>query len=375
MKGVFPYNPEAQLLLDIVNNRPVTSLDGINFPLFLGLATRHNLIPTIFLSLRKQKDLKVPAAVYSSLQSSYSAIFSRNAGLWKEFLSLSSILRENNISFLPIKGIDILARFFPSFDLRPMCDMDILIKEDDLHKTEDLLSRTGWQKILKGLKEDYWRNTHFQFEFRKGPVALDLHWRLDFKRKTQDLTPLVWVRAQEIEAGGHKIRLLSPEDSLFAFALHLRRFGFPFSLQRILDAAKIIKQAGNFDWDYLQGQARALRMQATLYFILAQIGIFTETTIPKAILKQARIGWLQKKMIASLIKGCTFHDGERLKTDYLKTHFLLYDSYLEPLAYLINIPQEQFCNFFSLQHYSKKARFLYKLRLLYMPLAFLTKKE
>ncbi|HTZ11351.1 MAG TPA: nucleotidyltransferase family protein, partial [Candidatus Margulisiibacteriota bacterium] len=206
MKELYSRSPEAQLLLDIIKNRPITSLEGINFPFFLNLSARHNLIPTVFLSLRKQKDLKIPPEAYPSLQSTYSAVFSVNVGLWKEFLSLNSSLRKNNIPFLPIKGMDILTRFFPSFDLRHMCDIDILIKEEDLPKTEALLLKEGYVKHLKGLTEAYWRNTHFQFEFAKGPVAVDLHWRLDFKRRSEGLMPLIWERTEEVVVLGNKIR-------------------------------------------------------------------------------------------------------------------------------------------------------------------------
>lgn len=362
--------PEAKLLLTIINERPPFSFENTDLEKFIALVRLHNIAPLVFYRLQKYSQ-KIPPRIYSLLKSSYFLNLSINLKFWKDFLKIKEACQQNNIAFLPLKGMDILLRFYPAFDLRSMVDIDILVKEEQLPETEKVLSALGYQKNLLGLKEGYWRKQQCHIAFYKDRSLVEVHWGLDFKRANRSILPGVWERAQGRLAGGHKINIMSPEDALFSFALHLRRFGNILSLKQVLDVDKIIKATPDFDWDYVLRESQGGKMKAPVYFILMQVGLFTETIIPPGIFKELKLPGWQRMLIKKLILRKTFQISSSLKDNYLKAHFLLYDNLCESLLYLINIPYEQFCKFYDLKPYTRISNLLYGLRLIYMPLSLL----
>jgi hypothetical protein len=360
--------PEAKLLLDIINKRQPLQFVKINYEKLIELANFHNLTALIFYKLQEHAK-ELPQNIYLSLKSCYLNNISINLKLWQEFLKINEAFKENNIPLLPLKGIDILARFYPSFDLRNMVDIDILIKKEHFAEIEKALSSLGYQKNLLGLKEEYWRKHQCHIAFYKDYTVVEAHWGLDFKRGNRVILPRLWERAKEKQAGNHKITILSPEDAIFSFALHLRRFGNILSLKQAFDVAKTIKESPGFDWDYVLKECKTSKIKATLYFILMQVCLFTETNIPPEIFKKLNLPCWQKMLIKKLILQNTFQIPPSLKNNYLKAHFLLYDNLCEPILYLINIPYEQFCKFYTLKPYTLKSNLLYGLRLFYIPVS------
>lgn len=360
--------PEAKLLLAITNERPPFSFENIDLEKFIALLRLHNIAPLVFCKIRRYSQ-KIPPHIYSFLKSSYLFNLSINLNFWKEFLKINAACQQNDIALLPLKGMDILLRFYPAFDLRNMCDIDILIKKEQFAQAEIALSDLGYEKKLSGLKEEYWRTKQCHIAFYKNRVTFEVHLRLDFKRRNRFILRQLWQRIQLLELRGHKVTMLSPEDALFSFALHLRRFGnFP-SLKQVLDVAKIIHESPQFDWNYVLTESKQGKMEATVYFILTQVSLFTEANIPLDILGKLSIPSWQKILIKKFILRHTFQISSSLKNLYLKAHFLLYDNIWEPILYLINIPYERFCQFYNLTPYSCQANLLYSLRLIYMPIS------
>ena len=359
------YCLESRFLLDVLCGRRPSQFNKINYEKLIELATFHDLTALIFYELQRYSQ-RFPQTNYSFLKSRYLGNIRLNLRFWKEFLQIITEFEKSNIAILPIKGIDVLARFYPALDLRSMVDIDILIREEQFAGAQKVLSALGYQKELFNLKEEYWRKQQCHITFHKNAISIEAHWGLDFKRGNRVILPRLWERTQKKEVGGHKINLLSPEDALFSFALHLRRYGNILSLKKVFDAAKIIKGSPGFDWEYVLKECKNGKIQATIYFILTQVTLFTETSIPPEIFRRLNLACWQRMFIKRLIKRHTFQISATPKKNYLAAHFLLYDNLCEPICYLINIPYEQFCKFYNLKPYTYKSDILYRLRLLYM---------
>lgn len=366
--------PEAKLLLDILNNHKPFQIAGTDLDKLISLSRQYNLEPIVFYRLKNYAGY-IPEHIYSYLRAQYVGNISRNLRFWNEFLKINAAFKENNLSILPLKGIDILTRFYPSFDLRSMCDIDILIKEEEFSAVERILSSLGYEKTLYGLREEYWRKQQCHIAFYKNKILIEAHWGLDFKRPNSIILPHLWERAKEVESGNHKISIFSPEDAVFSFALHWRHFGNVLSLKQVFDVARIIKETPAFDWDYVLKEAERGKMRAVISFILMQACLFCEAEIPEDIFKKLNIPCWQKTLIKKFLLKYTFETRASIKKLYLKAHFLLYDDILEPTLYLINIPYEQFCKFYNLKPYTTISGLLYGLRLFYMPISLCLKRN
>lgn len=361
--------PEIRILLDFINDRKPCSLDAIDFRKLSALSQLHGITPLVFSKL-KNYNLNIPRDVYLSLKSCYLYNLEKNLKFWHEFLRINALFKESNIAVLPLKGIDILTRFYSTFTLRTMVDIDLLIKEEQFAQAQEVLSNLGYQKKLRGFKEEYWRKSHYQVAFYKNKLVVELHWRMEFKRNNAAILPYLWKRTNEVMIENNKVTILSPEDALFSLALNLRHFGNIYSLRQILDATKIIKASARFDWDYVLKEARQGMVQATLYFILLQLNLFTDIKIPVDIMKKLKVPFWQKALIKKSLLRHTFQIRISVKKSYLGAYFLLYDNIWKTILYLINVPYEQFCQFYNLTPYTRQTNLLYNLRFIYMPISF-----
>lgn len=346
--------------------------NSIDWDLFKQLIIYHQLFPIAYLSL-KNSSTSLPPGLIEFLRNSSYYTLQHSYYFWREFAQIANAFEQSAVTLVPIKGIAFLADIYQDILFRPMVDMDLLVQEADLLKAETILHNLGYKKELQGLKEQYWRENQYHIVFSKNnarfKLLVEMHWALDYKRKRRHLLPEVWQRLRDVQYGGKKIKSLSPEDTLLALALHSRRFGENLCLKNVYDAALLMRKYGvNFDWDYCLAMAEKYNMRVTLFFLLDQMRFLSGQDIPEYVFNRLNIPGLRKKIIRRFIAKNTFLMKKlvRRKDIYLKLHFLLYDSVLEPLAYIINIPSEQFAKFYGLKAYSNKAEFLYRWRLLYI---------
>ncbi len=354
----------------------------IKWQQFNGLSDYHELSAFAYICLRKLSRL-LPKEETELLQKHYIFTLSRSLYLWREFEFVGRAFREKEIIFLPLKGIAFFLEnlYSDKTYLRPMADIDILIKKEELPLAERIMENLGYEKKMRGMKKDYWLNRSYHLGFIKNfneglPYIAELHWALDFKRGKPMLTSL-WQRTKKYEFDGKDIYSLSPEDNLLSLALHQRHFGKALCLKYTCDTELILSRYnGKLDWDYIIKEADTSEIRTALYFMLIQTELFFDHKIPSFVLRALNVVSYKDRLIKQFILRNTFlaassASQERLEINmlFLKSHFLLYDNFWEPIRFILNVPQEQFAQFYGLPPYTFKSNLLYRLRYLY----FLTK--
>ena len=296
-------------------------------------------------------------------------------------MEIADVFNNNNIPFLPLKGIAFIIDNIHGIDkafLRPMCDIDILIKKETLPLAEKTIETLGYEKDLHGTKEEYWKGQNYHLSFmkyskRRLSCAAEIHWALDYKRDNPIL-PHLWSRVKKYKIEDRTVYLLSPEDTLFCLALHNRRFGKTLCLKDVCSVSAFLsKYSGILDWDYIIREAKRGKMRTTLYFILTQADLLADAKMPGSAVKELNIPVYKRWLIKQFIQRNTFAyslgentDGVNIKELYLKNHFLLYDNFWEPVRCILNIPQEQFAKFYGWKPYTRKTLLIYKIRYLFM---------
>ncbi|HPT39430.1 MAG TPA: nucleotidyltransferase family protein [Candidatus Omnitrophota bacterium] len=314
----------------------------------------------------------IPGRQIEELRNYHLFMLSRLIELEKEFFKIADIFADQGVDLLPLKGTAFLIdRLYGNLSgLRPMADIDILVKKEQLPRAEKLAEASGYHKELCGLNEDYWRKRNYHLIFTKKKnqkifSILEIHWLLDYPRENP-LLPDLWKRAIRIPGLKNEVNELSAEDTLFCLALHLRRFGNTLALKTACDFARILIKYKDLDWDYILKQARSGRICASFYFRLIQMKYFFNLRVPDSILKGLSRPNYQQGLIRRFILKDTFRDpGRKISSIFLRHHFLAYDTFREPVSIIINIPQEQFAKFFELTPYGFKTLLLYRLRFLF----------
>jgi hypothetical protein len=354
-------------------------INGVNWDRVKDLITYHELAPFAYSTL-KDLDCYLPQDFREFLNNSYYYTLFRQLTFESEFLKIAKAFEEKRVDIVPIKGMALIQDVYLEKPPRPMVDIDLLVKEEDIEKSEVVFNDLGYKKDLLGLKEEYWRYGKCQFSFYKKEdkrlPLVELHWNLDFrsldlKRKNRVVLPDLWHRIRKVNIDGRTVKIPSPEDTLFILSLHQRHYGWVLSLKSVLDLGLLLNMyRSSFDWDYVLKESQRGQMNSTVFYLLYSASIFLDSDIPKDVWTGLKIPFWKRKLVQNFVEKNTFRQRNINinKNLYLKSHFLLYNTIWEPIEYIINIPKEEFAGFYNLKPYDKKTKFLYKNRLFYMPL-------
>jgi len=352
--------------------RSCLSKDIICWEDFKKLILYHDLAPFAYRALKDFGSF-LPHYEIDFLKSEYFASSFRTDFLWSQFIQIYDIFLYNSITCVPLKGISFIYDIYQNEDARPMVDIDILIREENIDKATDILRTHGYEQELLGCKKEYWKN-HYHITFSKNreeySLFVEMHWALDYKRNNSHIVSEVWQRIRCIPLNGKSVTVLSPEDNFLSLALHNRRFGKVLILKNVLDINLLLqKYAAQFDWEYVLRISRKYDMRTTVFFALYVASFFSEKNIPIYIWKALAIPSWKRSMIHRFASHNIFDPNiiSRIKQLFLKSHFILYDNICDPVRYILTIPQEQFAKFYNFKPYDKKTEFLYKNRLLYIP--------
>lgn len=86
------------------------------------------------------------------------------------FEQICSILEEAKVYFIPLKGA-VIRKYYPQAYLRTSCDIDLLIKEEDLEKVLEILSQKDGYKIQK-------KQSHDVAVISPNNTCIELHYKL-----------------------------------------------------------------------------------------------------------------------------------------------------------------------------------------------------
>ena len=308
----------------------------------------------------------------------------------QEFSAINTAFKAAGIPMVPIKGMALIYELPEYAQTRPMCDIDILIKKEDLNKAKDILLNLNYTFQDKYYSEDYYLHDYHHLPFY-GKNMVEIHWYLAPPRPTEILLPELWERTRHIKLGENSITLLSPENTIFSLALHLRRFNDPFSLRYIKDIYEIIKKTDKeLDWDYLLKYSKSNKLNSLIYYSLISIKINTGYPISNKTINMFYPGVFRasllkffitivQSVIANSQKGClaapVLAMTKRKKYTYLFLRFLLYDRLWDFIKFILLLPEEEFSRFYLIKFPSKKSSAIYSLRFLVMPFLFFNIKS
>lgn len=172
----------------------------------LTFSSRYKLTPLLYSKLFKYKnELPIPPVTMELFRNAYMNSVARYAVLHHEIKSLLRILNNNKIGAILLKGAYIAEKFYEKPGLRPMCDIDILVKKEDIDNIFDVLLKNGYTTETK-----YDRSIHLPI-YTKSNTLIEVHW---------DISPhffFPWKKA-------------IPMNKLFCDVLKEKLFGMEISM-------------------------------------------------------------------------------------------------------------------------------------------------
>ena len=160
-----------------------------------------------------------PADARSALRREYLAAAAKAAILGDEAARLLSTFARAGLPVIALKGLALAETIYPNPALRPMEDLDLLVRTDDLPAAVRLLAEAGYREAWHGFPD---------FQRADGLVDVDLHTALlhegeiPTRLAAQAIeTEALWAAAQPATIAGEAGLVLSPAHQLFHLCLHL----------------------------------------------------------------------------------------------------------------------------------------------------------
>ncbi len=269
---------------------------------------------------------KVPLHVLRRIKKDYYANCARNILIETQTKKIICGLRERKIKPIVYKGIYLSAAVYKNAALRPMSDIDILIRHKDLSGVNDLLCALGYVKpgiyndFLNRRKDsslnslNYCYPKGFNFLAHVHTHVINSTLPLDFFTSRVDMER-IWEKSVPIDLCGMDAATLCAEHQVIFLAQHM----FTHHIDRLIlacDLAEFIKQnRAEIDWRFLNEEARRFNLSYIVCYALAITQKLLGIKIPfkkvfyqehKRLLGRALLYFADKGIYSKILTYCIY---------------------------------------------------------------------
>ena len=216
-----------------MNNR-FENVASASWPKLVSESGRHRVAPLFYKKIKQAGAEKlIPSEALNALRKQYLATAAYNTVLFSQLNELVASLNCNNIPVMLLKGAHLAQFVYKDIALRPMADIDILVKEEHLSEAVQIAFEAGFgfygdehPEKKKNLADfDYGIMPHAKhFKALLHPETkslLEIHCSITSKTSPFKIDSLeLWNAAQKADLENNTVFLLSSEDLILHLCLH-----------------------------------------------------------------------------------------------------------------------------------------------------------
>ncbi len=263
---------------------------GLDWDILLQVAHGEALAPLLYEIVRDQ-DL-VPSAIEQELRHAYHQNACRNTLLLDELGNVLRHLAVEGVKVILLKGAALAELVYGNIAVRPMSDLDLLIRLQDLPVTKQVLVALGYTPTHVEMHAGF--NVKFRNEesfYKPGIVNtyVDLHWRLvspSYYQRTL-ATEWFWETALPTQISGAPALVLGYEAQVLYLCSHLLLHHRGQGLLWLHDVAEAITLAqAKIDWEQILFRSQAYNLVLSVRQILTQVAEEWHVPIPTEVLER-----------------------------------------------------------------------------------------
>ncbi|MBI5962599.1 MAG: nucleotidyltransferase family protein [Chloroflexi bacterium] len=280
-------------------------------------AELHGMAPLLWHHIRKS-GISIPLKTRQTLEGLYLRHRIFNQAHTLILLEVSSLFEQAGIRALVLKGLALAHQYYPDPALRPVSDIDLLLKQADVLPALDLLAGAGFRvdsprasRTLNLLSKELTADS----PLRDGiSTHVELHHYDPRQRTLNDNIPdneFIGFDAppHTLTIGERVVYTPAPMDTLNYLCRHLQRHLFegtankPLQLKWVADIVSFIEHhAETMDWDYLRRRDKAFLERLEVFYSLTPLPeryakiIPVRNIAPPSGLNQYPKGWPQQRV-------------------------------------------------------------------------------
>ena len=280
----------------------------------IDTASQEGVIGLIYDRIKKnQLERFIPQSIYARLESSYYTYSAANTLLYEELKKIVAGLEEGGIPVILLKGGFLAANIYENIALRPLRDLDLLVKKKDILPSAGILERLGYLPIVK-VKEQLEDDFAYSITLAKensginGSVSLDLHWHILNASWLMALSSgkcdmeRIWASAEQALVLDIPVRILAPPHLFICLAVN----AFTHCYQRIILLADLSHLLSRYEkiinWDSLRQEARRCHLENILDYTLKSI-----TAMPLSRKPQRGLGAYAFRRVYQPLRPCVMY--------------------------------------------------------------------
>jgi hypothetical protein len=267
-----------------------------------------------------QAEVTPPPLAMAKLAVTRQAHAKRNEAISQQVAELLAAFTLQKIDVLVLKGALLAVTAYPEAALRPMNDIDLLFRGEDLPKVGPVLESLGYRGKHKSAEQGPGITKHlstYRREGRQGDTPnpylsaggermIEPHGSLEeswFGLKV-DITPGVWARAVPVSLGGQPAYRLSTSDMMLHLTVHAAFHVIMGAsvFAQLYDIGRVIETwPAELNWPEIISLTRQAEAQA---FVFA--GLYWAKTLYGAAIPETSLAALEKECspdLATYIRG------------------------------------------------------------------------
>jgi hypothetical protein len=271
---------------------------------FIDFSSKHGIAPLLYHAIKDLPQGILSENILHSLRNIYLRSAHRNVLLYHELSKVLRALREVEIPVILLKGACLAEEVYGNIALRPMGDVDLLVKKEDMTNAVRVLSKLGYSARYDFSIEDE-NAVYHHLPPLTGPkkLTIEVHWNIvDFEHfyvLEENEVENLWIRARPLVIGGAPVLMLSPEDLLLHLCLHLSlQHLFDMRLRGFLDLERVVKCYRNaIDWESLWERARRWGVERAVGLTLHLADQWVGLSLPERL----KHDWILKSLDSDLL--------------------------------------------------------------------------
>ncbi|MBI5648857.1 MAG: nucleotidyltransferase family protein [Chloroflexi bacterium] len=252
------------------------TLDADQWNAVAQIAWANNLTPLLYAAILQNEDTGAPAALVETLQTAYHQVKIANWVAFREVGELLTIFEREKIETVLLKGAALAKTVYPAIAMRPMGDVDVLFRDDDVAHARAILIARGFTPGLEPSENFQTRFACEQAFTRAGkyPMMFEVHWHLFNLPYYRARIPIEWFwqRTLPMRVNDQPARAFAPEAQIIHLAAHAALHHQGHNLLAAYDLAlTLARYRDQINWDDVIQAARAFVLSRIVQANLARV--------------------------------------------------------------------------------------------------------